>query len=183
MSIEGSGVAKTAILQLLADSAAIDLQRWSPLWYDVRSKGWRDVEEIGHWRPRGDGALDVRMVDRSAPSGCTPEGQLPVVGVGAAASDLGEEVRRGADAGGRSTAGAQGTVTAEHEDSGYFGIGVVGLKTEVWTMNIRQSIHPSHLYSLVFVLKSQCVRGPGQSRHAVAICVATGGCIHFHCWG
>lgn len=122
------GVQKTAILELLAESA-VDLQRWSPLWYDVRSKGWRDLETTTQSLPRPAnalGTLDVRLVDRSAPGGCTPEGQLPLVGVGpAAASGPAELVRRGEDAGGRGAAAVGGSAIDEQEaSSGYFGIGV-----------------------------------------------------------
>ena len=143
---EDSGVQKTAILELLADSS-VDLQRWSPLWYDVRSKGWRDLETTTQSVPRPAnelGTLDIRLVDRSVPGGCTPEGQLPFIGADpAAASGPGELVRRGEDAGGRGTAAVD-----EQEVSGYFGIGALSRITTPTPTCTRMIWQPSRASAL-----------------------------------
>ena len=111
------------------------MQRWQPLWYDVRSKGWRDLVSTAQAVPHPTtafGTIDIRLVDRSAPSGCSPEGQLP--SEGAAATDSSHDSsalgRRGEDAGGRGSSNAGSGAIVEQDDPGYFGIGVVGLKTE-----------------------------------------------------
>jgi hypothetical protein len=144
------GVPVNAVLELLAEAAAVDLLRWKPLWYDVAAKGWRDLEADGALPPLATsrGQLDVRLVDRSAPGGCSPEGQLPLLspsnaaGSGSASAAIDQArlrpERRGADLGGRGTEAAGGGSAAALVDdgeasagaAGYFGIGVVGLKTE-----------------------------------------------------
>ena len=132
-----------AVTALLAKEAAeggggADLERWRPLWYDVSSKGWRDMDSEPAALPRpASSTLDVRLVDRSAPGGCTPEGHLPpppepqqpaaarVAGQSAPRRGTRGWVRRSG------SAEAEGATGAETDDQwGYFAIGVVGLKTE-----------------------------------------------------